>query len=97
MKKTYYVYITASGKNGTIYTGVTNDLMRRMYEHKMKLKDGFTKRYCVDKLVYFDETDDISAAIDRETEIKGKLRKKKIKLIEENNHEWEDLSESWFE
>jgi putative endonuclease len=97
MKKLYYVYILASQRNGTLYIGVTNDLMRRMYEHKNKLKKGFTKKYNVTLLVHFEETDDISAAITREKEIKGWLRIKKIKLIEEENPEWEDLSAEWFE
>jgi len=92
MKKTYYVYITASYKNGTIYTGVTNDLFRRMYEHKNKITKGFTSKYNVTKLVHFEETDDISAAIGREKEIKGKSRSKKINIIEENNPQWDDLS-----
>jgi putative endonuclease len=82
---------------GTLYTGVTNDLERRIYEHKNKLMDGFTKRYNVTRLVYFETTDDITAAIVREKQIKGLLRSKKIELIKTMNPTLEDLSEDWFE
>ena len=95
MKKLYFVYILASKKNGTLYIGVTNNLIRRIYEHKNKLMEGFTKNYNVNILVHFEETDDISAALTREKEIKGWLREKKIKLIEKSNPEWRDLSEGW--
>jgi putative endonuclease len=95
LKKTYYVYILASRKNGTLYIGVTNDLARRVYEHKHKLIKGFTKRYDISKLVHFEETDDITVAIAREKELKGWLRSKKLKLIEEYNPKWEDLSAGW--
>ena len=91
----YYVYIMTN-KSGTLYTGVTNNLERRIYEHKMHLVDGFTKKYKIDKLVYFEETDDINAAISREKQIKGWLRKKKIALIESTNPEWDDLSSELF-
>lgn len=64
--RTYYIFILASGKNGTLYTGVIGDLLRRVYEHKKKINPGFTTKYCVDKLVYFEQTDDIYAAIARE-------------------------------
>ncbi|MBZ0201739.1 MAG: GIY-YIG nuclease family protein [Ignavibacteria bacterium] len=97
MKKTYYVYMLASKKNGTIYTGVTGDLFRRVYEHKKKEIRGFTKRYNVDRLVHFEETDDISIAITREKQTKGWIRKKKITLIEETNPNWDDLAEGWFD
>ncbi len=95
MPKTYYVYIM-SNKSKTLYTGVTDDLERRVYEHKNKLKEGFTKRYNITRLVYFDETDDIGIAIGREKEIKGWLRRKKIDLICSMNPDWKDLSEGWF-
>ncbi len=97
MKKNYYVYIMASRRNGTIYTGVTNNLLARVYQHKNKITQGFTKRYNVNKLVHFEETDDITAAIEREKQIKGWIRNKKIKLIEEMNPGWKDLSEGWYE
>jgi putative endonuclease len=82
-----------TNKSGTLYTGVTNDLERRIYEHKHHLVDGFTKKYRIIKLVYFEETNDIHATISREKQIKGWLRKKKIALIESINPCWQDLSE----
>ena len=88
----YYVYILTN-KSGTLYTGVTNNLERRVYEHKNHLIDGFTKKYKIDKLVYFEETDDVSTAIAREKQIKGWRREKKIALIESINPHWKDLSE----
>ncbi len=97
MKKTFYVYILANGKNGAIYTGVTKDLMRRVSEHKSGTGKSFTKRYNIDKLVYYEVTEYILNAIDREKQIKGWLRKKKIELIESMNPEWDDLSEDWTE
>ena len=93
----YYVYILASKKNGTLYTGVTNDIERRVYEHKHKLTPGFTSRYNVNRLMYYDEYNDIRDAIAREKQIKGWLRKKKIALIESMNPNWDDLSEGWYE
>ena len=92
-----FVYILAS-KTKVIYTGVTADLERRVYQHKQKeFGSSFTKRYNVDRLVYFEETDDITVAIAREKEIKGWLRKKKIALIESQNLHWKDLAADWFE
>jgi len=91
----YYVYIM-SNRSKTLYTGVTNDLMRRVYEHKNKMVEGFTKKYNIKRLVYFEETGDVQAAIEREKQIKGWLRAKKIALIESKNPEWKDLSEGWF-
>jgi putative endonuclease len=82
-----------TNKSGTLYTGVTNNLERRIYEHKQHLVKGFTNKYHIDKLVYFEETNDIHAAILREKQIKGWLRKKKIDLIESMNPGWKDLSE----
>lgn len=87
----YYVYILASKRNGTLYIGVTNNLWRRVYEHKHDLIEGFTKRYAVHRLVYFDETDDIGAAIWREKCMKKWNRKWKIRIIEERNPNWRDL------
>jgi len=88
----YFVYLMAN-KSGTLYTGVTNNLERRVYEHQHHLIDGFTKKYKIDKLVYFEETNDVIAAISREKQIKGWTRKKKITLIESMNPDWKDLSE----
>lgn len=81
----------------TLYTGVTNDLLRRVQEHKQKLVPGFTVRYRITRLVYYEETNDIRAAIEREKQIKGWLRVKKISLIESINPGWEDLSEGWYD
>ena len=76
--------------------GVTNDLERRVYEHKQKLADGFTAKYRIDRLVHFEETPDVLAATEREKQIKGLLRAKKIALVESINPTWEDLSEAWY-
>jgi len=94
--KQYYVYILTN-KSGTIYTGVTNNLERRMYEHKNKLIEGFTRKYNLTKLVYYEMTEDVRSAITREKQIKGWLRSKKISLIESVNPEWKDLSEEFIE
>jgi putative endonuclease len=94
--KNYHVYIMAS-KSRTLYVGVTSDLVRRVYEHKNKIVEGFTNRYNINRLVYFEETTDANAAIAREKQIKGWLRSRKIALIEEKNPTWDDLSSGWFE
>jgi putative endonuclease len=75
---------------------VTNDLERRLFEHKQKLADGFTKQYRIDRLVYYEETPNVLAAIEREKQIKGWLRERKIALIESQNLTWEDLGEAWY-
>lgn len=93
--KQYYVYIMTN-HSGTLYVGVTNDLRRRVGEHKQKLIERFTKRYNITRLVYYEETPDANAAIVREKQIKGWLRKKKIALIESVNPGWKDLSEGWY-
>ena len=77
--------------NSVLYTGVTNDLKRRVYEHKNKLAEGFTKKYNIDKLVFYEIYNDINEAITREKQIKGGSRARKIKLIEEMNNKWNDL------
>jgi len=89
--KQYYVYILASKRNGTLYIGVTNDLIRRVYEHKNELIEGFTEKYGVHRLVYFEETSDIESAILREKRLKKWNRKWKLELIEKGNPNWEDL------
>ncbi len=89
--KHYHVYILTNINNKVLYTGVTNDLFRRMYEHKSKFIGGFTKKYNVSKLVYFEEFQNINEAITAEKRIKGWLRNKKINLIESKNPEWKDL------
>ena len=87
----YYVYILASKRNGTLYIGVTNDLLKRVSEHKLDLFEGFTKKYQVHTLVYFEEFEDIKTAIEREKRLKKWKRKWKLDLIEEKNPEWQDL------
>ena len=94
--KMYYIYIVSS-LSGTLYTGVTNNLEHRIYQHKLKRINGFTKKYNVDRLVYFEETADINGAIAREKEIKGWRRSKKVGLIKTMNPKWENLAADWFE
>jgi len=94
--KTYYVYIMTN-HSGTLYTGVTNDLERRVFEHKHKLVPGFTSKYNITKLVYYEEGNDVNVALTREKQIKGWLRAKKIALIESVNPEWRDLSLDWYD
>ena len=91
----YYVYILTN-RSRTLYVGVTNDLERRMYEHKNKLLSGFTSKYNVTQLAHFEETSDVEAAIAREKQIKGWRREKKVALIEASNPQWEDLSLAWY-
>ena len=91
----YYVYILTNWSNKVLYIGVTNDLQRRLYEHKNKLVKGFTEKYNINKLVYFDSTTDVKAAIEREKQIKGWTRLKKNDLVESINPQWNDLSESF--
>ncbi|MFK7847141.1 MAG: GIY-YIG nuclease family protein [Rhodothermales bacterium] len=90
-----YVYILASKKNGTFYIGVTNDLLLRIAQHKAGLTPGFTKRYKVNRLVYYEEHDDIIEANDRERQLKKWYRKWKIALIEKHNPEWKDLTDEY--
>ena len=88
---TYYDYILASGKNGTLYNGVTNNLIKRVAQHKRKEVKGFAEKYKVNKLVWYEQTNDIRIAIKREKQIKKWNRKWKIRLIEKENPEWNDL------
>jgi len=85
-----------ANQSGTLYTGVTNDLLRRVSEHKQKLIDGFTKKYNITRLLYFDSTDDVTVAIAKEKQIKGMLRIKKVELIKTQNPLMKDLSEGWY-
>ena len=94
MEKTYFVYLLAS-KSRKLYVGVSNNLERRLYEHKHKMVDGFTTTYNIDRLVFFESTSVVRVAIEREKEIKKWRREKKIALIESMNATWEDLSEGW--
>ena len=89
----YYVYILASRRNGTLYVGVTNDLNRRLYEHKNSIIEGFSKKYRITSLVYFESGIDATAAIKREKQLKKWNRQWKIDLIEKSNPDWNDLSE----
>jgi putative endonuclease len=89
----YYTYILASKKNGTLYIGVTSNLEKRIYEHG--LIDGFTKKYNVKNLVYFETTDDVNSAIQREKQLKKWNRAWKIRLTEQDNPNWDDLSKDW--
>jgi putative endonuclease len=88
----YYVYILTNTHHNVLYTGVTNDLERRCYEHKQKKIKGFTKKYNVDKLIYFERFDSVDSAIAREKQIKGFSREKKLALINKVNKEWKELS-----
>lgn len=90
-ERVYYVYILASGRNGTLYTGVANDLARRIFEHRQKVVPGFTKRYAVDRLVWFEANGSIYEAIAREKQIKHWNRQWKINLFRDINPNWDDL------
>ena len=91
----YYTYIMAS-QSGTLYTGVTNNIARRVWEHREGLVPGFTKKYRIHRLVWYEATRDVRRAIAREKEIKGWLHERKINLIEAQNPAWKDLAEPWF-
>ena len=93
--RSYYVYILTNWNHKVMYIGVTNNLERRVYEHKNKLVEGFTQKYNVNKLVYFEETSDVLSAIEREKEIKKWRREKKDALVLKANEQWKDLSEGW--
>ena len=95
-QKTYFVYILSNWNNKVVYIGVTSDLNKRIYQHKNKLIDGFTKKYNVTKLVYYEATEDVLSAISREKQLKGWVRKKKNSLIKKLNPDWNDLSEALF-
>jgi putative endonuclease len=94
MDKQYYIYIMTNKNNTVLYTGVTNDLKKRVYQHRQKMVEGFTKKYNVNKLVYYQIAQDAVAAISREKQIKAGSRAKKIELITGLNPEWNDLYES---
>ncbi len=97
MERAYYVYMLTNVSNRVLYTGVTNNLKRRLYEHKHELCEGFTKKYRTKRLVYYEEFNQVNDAISREKEIKGWRREKKNALIAKENPNWEDLSEGWFD
>ena len=94
--RSYYVYMMTN-KSGTLYVGVTNDLERRVHEHKHGFLDGFTKKYKMDRLVYYEETPDAWSAIEREKQMKGWIRRKKIELIQSMNPRWLDLAAAWYD
>lgn len=94
--KDCYAYILASDRNGTLYIGVTSNLLRRIYEHKNNLIEGFTSKYKIHILVFYEITNDIRSAIEREKTIKGWTRSKKVALIESMNPDWKDLSEELY-
>jgi putative endonuclease len=94
MPDQYFIYILTNNSK-TLYVGVTNNLEKRIYEHKNESVPGFTRKYKIKKLVYFESTQDVTSAIAREKQIKGWLRSKKIALIEKANPDWKDLSENW--
>src|SRR5262245_45068653 len=95
-RRSYFVYVMTNTSR-TLYTGITNDLKRRVFEHKRKLLPGFTSRYNITMLVYFEETNDVQSALAREKQIKGWRRNKKSELIHSMNPNWVDLSAGWFE
>ena len=94
--KQYYVYIMTN-KSGTLYTGLTENLKKRIDQHKNKLVEGFTKKYNINKLLYFETFPDVYSAIDREKTIKGWVRRKKLDLIRTTNPDWTDLSQDWYD
>ncbi|MDH4330519.1 MAG: GIY-YIG nuclease family protein [Candidatus Moranbacteria bacterium] len=91
--KIYCVYILTNRKNGTLYIGVTGNLQKRIWEHKNKSVKGFTSKYCCDKLVYFEQTENVISALNREKQIKKWKRAWKVSLVEEDNSDWRDLYE----
>ena len=91
-----YVYIVTNKHHTVLYTGVTSDIVKRMWQHKQKLIHGFTSRYHCDKLVWYEPEDEILSAIEREKQIKAGSRKKKVMLIDRMNPQWKDLAESWY-
>ena len=93
----YYVYILTNWDNRLSYIGVTSNLERRLYEHRNELADGYTKKYHIHKLVYFEYTTDVHAALERAKQLKGWTRAKKNVLIERQNPKWEDLSLAWYQ
>lgn len=93
--KEYYVYIMTNHSR-TLYIGMTNDLKRRVYQHKQKRIEGFSSRYNITQLVYYESTNDVHVAIAREKQLKGWIRAKKIALIETQNPDWKDLSDGWY-
>jgi putative endonuclease len=96
-ERSYYIYLLTDWNNKVMYVGITNDLERRIYEHKNKVLNGFTEKYNIDKFVYFEHTPHVTAALEREKEIKKWRREKKNNLVQDQNPAWKDLSEEWGE
>ena len=96
MSKPGYVYIITNNRNTVLYTGVTSDLLKRVYQHKNKISPGFASKYNCQKLVWYEQADEIGTAITREKQIKAGSRKKKEALINAINSEWEDLAKDWY-
>ena len=94
-QRRYFVYILSS-RTKRLYIGVTNDLERRVAQHKRREVEGFTSRYNIDQLVFYEETDDVRAAIEREKQLKGWVRARKMQLVLDTNPEWKDLAEDWY-
>ena len=94
MKRRYFIYVMSNSPRGTLYIGVTSNLIKRVYEHKSALQDGFTRKYGLNRLVYYEECLDVLSAIQREKNLKNWFRDWKIKLIEDKNPNWDDL---WLE
>ena len=94
-EKLYFVYLLANWNNNVLYVGMTNDLQRRVYEHKNKLVKGFTCKYNINKLVYYESTEDVTVAIEREKQIKSWRREKKTQLVMGHNPDWVDLGQQW--
>jgi putative endonuclease len=97
LHRSYWVYILTNHPHGTLYIGVTNSLERRVWEHKTGMREGFSKRYGLKCLVYFEEFRDVHNALSRETELKGWLRLRKIELLEAENPRWVDLARKWYD
>jgi len=95
MNNTYYIYFLSNNTNSVLYIGVSNNLQRRLYEHKNGFVEGFTKRYHTHRLIYFEQTNSIEVAIRREKQLKGWARKRKNQLVEQVNPKWSDLSLHW--
>jgi putative endonuclease len=96
MARTFYVYIHTN-RSGTLYVGVTNDLRRRLEEHRAGKAGSFTTRYKLDRLLYFEETNSVTSAIEREKQLKGWNRQRRLRLVQQQNQTWRDLSEDWYD
>ena len=96
-RRQYYVYIMTNRRHSPLYVGVTNDLVRRVYEHRNKLHKGYASKYNITMLMYYEVTDDVESAITREKQLKGWLKRRKVALIESVNPNWQDLAQDWYD